>query len=99
MQPNDQEVIQRDAARGLVYDVASVATLFGVSKRTIEHLITRGELRSLRIGRLRRIRAGDVDEYLARRVEVEVDSSDELQVAPEALRLLGGRTERKAGSA
>jgi len=84
-----------DVRSPFVYDVPAVATLLGVSKRTVEHLIARGELRSLRIGRLRRIRAADVDEYLACRVEIEADSSDELQVAAEALRLLRGHRPRK----
>jgi excisionase family DNA binding protein len=78
----------------LVLDVAGVARLIGVSRRTVEHEIARGELQSLRIGRVRRVRRVDVEAYLAKRVEAEAESTDVDRLGPEAQRLVGSRRSR-----
>ena len=85
----------------LVLDVSAVARLLGVSRRTVEHLITRGELRSFRIGRMRRVRRIDLEDYLARRVDAEQDA-DDVQVerlSVEAMRLIHPRQRATAGRA
>ena len=47
--------------------VAEVANLLRVSNMTVYRLINAGELRAVRIGRSYRLRADDVDAYLAAR--------------------------------
>lgn len=47
-------------------DVRQVADLLGCSSRTVQRLRKRGQLRSVKVGALRRYRPADVAEYLAR---------------------------------
>ncbi|GEK86810.1 helix-turn-helix domain-containing protein [Microbacterium aerolatum] len=55
----------------LLYDVASAARAAGVSSRTIRRLIADGELPTVRVGLLVRIRLADLQSYIdAHRSEV-----------------------------
>lgn len=83
----------------LALDVPSVAQLLTVSKRTVEHLIARGELASFRIGRSRRVRRVDVELFLESKVAAELEATD-LQVVPvaaEAISLLRGKKSALGG--
>ena len=48
----------------LAYSQAEVAEALGVSKTLIEGLVRRGDLPSVRVGRRRVVRAGDLDRWL-----------------------------------
>ncbi len=52
------------------------ATKLGVSRRTVERLIARGELPSLTIGQLRRIPENSLVSYVARRLDAEQNGGD-----------------------
>jgi excisionase family DNA binding protein len=54
----------------LVVSMARAATLLGTCKRTIERERDRGRLRCLRIGRVWKVRVGELHAYL-RRMEAE----------------------------
>ncbi|KUK47601.1 MAG: Uncharacterized protein XD74_1806 [Actinobacteria bacterium 66_15] len=45
-------------------DIASVAGYLGVSERTVYNRVRSGDLRALKVGRLWRVRASDLDEWL-----------------------------------
>ena len=47
--------------------VRQVAALLGVHRNTIHRLVSSGELRAVRVGRLPRFRSQDIDDYLNRR--------------------------------
>ncbi len=48
----------------LVYSVAQAALLLGVSRSRLYELLASGEIPSIKIGRLRKIRAEALDDYL-----------------------------------
>lgn len=57
----------------LLYDVASAARVAGVSSRTIRRLIADGDLPTVRVGLLVRIRRADLQSYIdANRSEVSI---------------------------
>jgi excisionase family DNA binding protein len=45
------------------------AKLLGIGRSHLYEMMARSEIPSLRIGRLRRIRASDIDDFIAARVE------------------------------
>ena len=53
----------------LAYRPADAARVIGVSKDTVERLIVRGELKSLKIGSARLITAAEIEAFLARKLE------------------------------
>lgn len=58
---------QLDASQSLFMTVGEVASTLRVSSMTVYRLINGGELPAVRIGRSFRVRAGDLDRYLADR--------------------------------
>jgi excisionase family DNA binding protein len=58
----------------ILLTVPKVASLLAVSPRTVEELLAREELPSLLIGRARRIRRSDVDDYVTQRLDAEKDA-------------------------
>jgi len=79
-----------DAENPLAFDVRTAARLLSVGARTVELLIASGELASLHIGRCRRIRRIDLEEFLMRQVaaEVELDHMHVEALPAEALHLI-----------
>ena len=57
----------------IAVDLPQAAKMLGVSVRTVRREINRGHLRALRIGRVWRVRIGELDAYL-RRLEKRQDS-------------------------
>jgi excisionase family DNA binding protein len=49
-----------------LYTIAEAARLWGVSRDTVERHLSRGEIRFVRLGAMRRIPASALDEYAAR---------------------------------
>jgi excisionase family DNA binding protein len=72
------------------FDVRTAARLLSVSPRTVELLIASGQLASLHIGRCRRIRRVDLEDFLARQVAAEVELEQVEALPAEALRILHG---------
>ena len=72
----------------LLLTIAQAAVALAVSERTIENLISRSELISVRVGRCRRVPRSALETYIARLVD-EQAGGDVESLAPEALRLLG----------
>ncbi|MDA8309092.1 MAG: helix-turn-helix domain-containing protein [Actinomycetota bacterium] len=58
---------QFDASQSRFMTVGEVASVLRVSSMTVYRLINAGELAAVRIGRSFRVRAEDLDEYLAER--------------------------------
>ncbi len=58
---------QFDASQSRLMTVGEVASVLRVSSMTVYRLINAGELAAVRIGRSFRVRAEDLDEYLAER--------------------------------
>jgi excisionase family DNA binding protein len=50
----------------VLYRVEDAATLLSVSRTRVYELIRSGQLRSVRVGKLRRVPARSLDEYVAR---------------------------------
>jgi excisionase family DNA binding protein len=71
----------------LLLSIEHVARSLSVSVRTVENLIARRELSSLRVGRLRRVPRAAITDYIAR-LEREQADGDVEPLAPEALRLV-----------
>lgn len=46
--------------------ITDVAAILGVHRNTVHRLVSRGELRQIRVGRLARFRPVDVERYLER---------------------------------
>jgi excisionase family DNA binding protein len=88
--PNHDEFVRMPVATRLVgsvtevlaVDIRTAARMLAVGTRTVELLIATGQLASLHIGRCRRIRRVDLEDYLARRLVAEVELD---QVHVEAL--------------
>lgn len=57
---------QRPSMPPFLIDKGAAAELLGISERYVERLVATGELASVRIGRLRRLRVADVQAYCAR---------------------------------
>jgi excisionase family DNA binding protein len=55
----------------LALKVPEAAQAIGLSERQVRSLIASGELRSFHVGRSARVRVTDLEQYLARLVEVE----------------------------
>lgn len=53
----------------LLTSVCGAAEMLAVSVRAVERLLADGRLRSLKVGRLRRIRISDVEAYVERLAE------------------------------
>lgn len=73
----------------LLLSIEQVARALSCSVRTVENLIRRRELSSIRVGRLRRVPRARVDDYIAR-LEREQADGDVEPLAPEALRIIAG---------
>ncbi len=58
----------------LAVNPAQAAQLIGVTRSTIYLLIASGELPSFTVGRARRIRISDIDEWITRRIAAEASS-------------------------
>ncbi len=108
MSPRCVDRVPDGAEIPLAFDVRTAARMASVSPRSVELLIASGELASFHIGRCRRIRRVDLEEYLARQVaaEVELDHMHVEALPAEALRILHGsrvdvsdvkKTARRAG--
>jgi excisionase family DNA binding protein len=50
----------------MLFDAEEVARRLGCSAKTVKRLIASGDLPSVRLERLRRVRASDLDEFLKR---------------------------------
>lgn len=61
---NDPKPNQRLFDSGIFYTVADIASLVGLSTRTVERCIQRGELKATRIGRKKLIRKEWVESWL-----------------------------------
>jgi len=86
----DVDRVTKGAEIPLAFNVPATARMIGVSTRTVELLIASGQLASLHIGRCRRIRRVDLEDYLARQVAAEVELEHmHVELMPaEAMRLL-----------
>ena len=51
----------------LAYDLAAAARLLSVGKRKVEYMVQTGELRSIKIGRARRITRKELLAYIEKR--------------------------------
>lgn len=58
-----EEVLDRPR---VLYRVEDAATLLSVSRTRVYELIRSGQLRTVRVGKLRRVPARSLDEYVAR---------------------------------
>lgn len=56
----------------LLLDISQVAALLNVSVRMVEHLISRGELSSVRVGRCRRMTRSAVVDYVNQLVDEQL---------------------------
>lgn len=73
----------------LLLSIEQVARALSCSVRTVENLIRRRELSSIRVGRLRRVPRAAITDYIAR-LEREQADGDVEPLAPEALRIIAG---------
>ena len=58
-----------------------IAQTLDVSKRTVCHIIQTGKLRAHRVGRQWRVFEGDLEDYLAKRVNCEPADSNRAEAA------------------
>jgi excisionase family DNA binding protein len=71
----------------LLLTIAQTAVALAVSERTVENLISRAELVSVRVGRCRRIPKSALEAYVARLVD-EQAGGDVEPLAPDTLRVV-----------
>lgn len=77
------------AVHSLLVDIDEAAALLSTGRRTVELLLSRGELPSLLISRrCRRIRRADIEAFIASRLDSEADNVQVEATTPEATALL-----------
>jgi excisionase family DNA binding protein len=54
----------------LLINLNEVAEKLAVTRRTVENLISRGQLASVKVGRARRVALADLEDYVQRNREV-----------------------------
>jgi excisionase family DNA binding protein len=73
-----------------LWDIARVAAYLGVTERTVYNKVRSGELPAVRIGRLWRVRAADLEAWLAAGTARRAGASGAADL-PVAVPLSGGR--------